>query len=141
MLGIDVTQKISKMVKEQFGAEINFKLREMGKRRVYAYKECAHLENQPMEIVHNGVYFGKLEGGEIRLSIEGAQLIGKKVKRNIIEIDQDKAVNWMKGEDLKVESEAQGYVILKWKNYYLGCGKLQNGTIENYVPKDRRITT
>nr|MDO8079581.1 hypothetical protein [Candidatus Freyarchaeota archaeon] len=139
---IEATQKISEMIEEQFGAKINFKLQEAGKRKVYAYREYTNLEKQPIEIIHYGVYFGKLdEGGEIRLSIEGSQLIGKKAKKNIIEIDHDKAVKWMKGENLKVESKAQGYVILKWKNYYLGCGKLKNGTIKNYVPKDRRITT
>jgi NOL1/NOP2/fmu family ribosome biogenesis protein len=141
MSEIDTTLKVSKIIEEQFGAKINLKFKEAGKRKVYAYKECTNLENQPVEVVHYGVYFGRLEEGELRLSIEGAQLIGKKAKRSIIEIDHDKAVKWMSGENLKVESEAQGYVILKWKNYYLGCGEIKNGTITNFVPKDRRITT
>ena len=141
MSEIDTTLKVSKIIEEQFGAKINLKFKEAGKRKVYAYKECTNLENQPVEVVHYGVYFGRLEKGELRLSIEGAQLIGKKAKKNIIEIDHDKAVKWMSGENLRVESEAQGYVILKWKNYYLGCGEIKNGTITNFVPKDRRIIT
>ncbi|MEM3587568.1 MAG: hypothetical protein QXO71_09630, partial [Candidatus Jordarchaeaceae archaeon] len=137
----DVTQKIAEIIEEQFGAKIDFKLKKAGKRRVYAYKECENI-NQHLEIIHNGVYFGKLdEKGGIRLSIEGAQLIGREAKKNIIQIDYDEAIKWMKGENLKIETENQGYVILKWKNYYLGCGELKNGIIKNYVPKDRRITT
>jgi NOL1/NOP2/fmu family ribosome biogenesis protein len=141
---IEDTQKLSKIVEEQFGAKIDFKLKKAGKRKVYAYKECKTL-SQPIEIIHHGVYFGKLDKkGKIRLSIEGAQLIGKKAKKNIIEVNHNEAAKWMKGENLKVEpekSENQGYIILKWKNYYLGCGELKNGIIRNYVPKDRRITT
>ncbi|MEM2144021.1 MAG: hypothetical protein QW279_01565 [Candidatus Jordarchaeaceae archaeon] len=139
---IETTQKLSEIIEEQFGAKIDFKLRKAGKRKVYAYKECTILENQPIESIHYGVYFGKLDKeGKIRLSIEGAQLIGKKAKKNIIEINYDEAEKWMKGENLKIESETQGYVILKWKNYYLGCGELKKGTIKNYVPKDRRTIT
>jgi NOL1/NOP2/fmu family ribosome biogenesis protein len=141
MSEIDTTQKVSKMIENQFEAKINFKLKEAGKRKLYAYKECTNLESQSMEIIHHGVYFGRLEKGAIRLSIEGAQLIGKKAKKNIIEIDYDKTIKWMRGENLQVESEVQGYVILKWKNYYLGCGEIKKGTIKNYVPKDRSITT
>ncbi len=141
MAKTDITQKISKDIKERFGAEIDFKIKEMGKKRVYAYKECPELENQPMDIIHYGVYFGRIEKDGLRLSIEGTQLIGRRAKNNIVEIDYYKAIKWMKGEDIKVESEAYGYVILKWKNYYLGCGKLKDGTIINFVPKDRRITT
>ena len=136
----DITQKISEDIEERFGAKIDFKLKEMGKRKVYAYKYCTELENQSTDIIHYGVYFGRLEKDGLRLSIEGTQLIGKKAKNKVIEIDYEKAIKWMKGEDIKVESEAYGYVILKWKNYYLGCGKLKDGTIINFVPKDRRIT-
>jgi NOL1/NOP2/fmu family ribosome biogenesis protein len=137
---IDATQKVSEIIEEKFGAKIDFKLKEAGKRRIYAYKECAKLEKQLIEIIHYGVYFGKFDKvGELRLSIEGAQLVGEKAKKNIMEIDQEKAVKWMKGEDLKVESEDQGYVLLKWKKYYLGCGKLEKGKIKNFIPKDRRI--
>ncbi|WXG40033.1 MAG: hypothetical protein WED07_04300 [Candidatus Freyarchaeum deiterrae] len=140
MTETDSTQKVSMIIEKQFGVKINFKFREAGKNKVYAYKECTNLEKQSIEIVHYGVYFGRFDKDGLRLSIEGAQLIGKEAKRNIIEIDHNKAVKWMKGEDLKIESGAQGYVILKWKNYYLGCGEIKNGTIKNHLPKDRRIT-
>ncbi|MFB0560936.1 MAG: hypothetical protein ACETWM_06965 [Candidatus Lokiarchaeia archaeon] len=141
MAKIDITEKISKEIEERFGVKIDFKLKEMGKKKAYAYKECTELENQPMDIIHYGVYFGRLEKDGLRLSIEGTQLIGKKAKNNIVEIEYDKAIKWMRGEDIKVKSEAYGYVILKWKNYFLGCGKLKDETIINFVPKDRRITT
>lgn len=137
----DITPKISREIEERFGTKIDFKLKEMGKRKIYAYKECTELEKQPIDIIHYGFYFGRLEKDGLRLSIEGTQLIGKKVKKNILEIDYNQAIKWMKGEDLQVESETGGYVILKWRNYYLGCGKLKNRKVINFVPKDRRIAT
>jgi NOL1/NOP2/fmu family ribosome biogenesis protein len=113
----------------------------MGKRKIYAYTECTNLNLQTVHIIHYGVYFGRFEKDGLRLSIEGSQLIGEKAKRNIVEVDHENAVKWMRGEDIKVETEACGYVILKWKNYYLGCGKIRNGKIINFVPKDRRVKT
>lgn len=54
---IDATQKVSEMIEKQFGTKIDFKFKEAGKRKVYAFKECPHLENQSIEIIHYGVYF------------------------------------------------------------------------------------
>ncbi len=113
----------------------------MGKRKIYAYTECTNLNRQTLHIMHYGVYFGRFEKDGLRLSIEGSQLIGEKAKRNIVEVDYENAVKWMRGENIKVDTEACGYVILKWKNYYLGCAKIKNGTITNFVPKDRRVKT
>ncbi|MHA1578267.1 MAG: methyltransferase RsmF C-terminal domain-like protein [Candidatus Freyarchaeota archaeon] len=135
----DVTEEISKIVLKQFGARVGFRFKEMGKGKIYAYKECEVLENKPINVIHYGVYFGRLEKDQLRLTIEGAQLIGETAKKNVIELDYDDAVKWMRGEDFQLESEYQGYVILKWKNYFLGCGKLKNGVIKNFVPKNRRI--
>ncbi|MHA1208383.1 MAG: methyltransferase RsmF C-terminal domain-like protein [Candidatus Freyarchaeota archaeon] len=135
----DVTEEISKIVLEQFGARVGFRFKEMGKGKIYAYKECKVLEDKPIDATHYGVYFGRLEKDGLRLTIEGAQLIGETAKKNVIELDYDEAVKWMRGEDFQLESEYQGYVVLKWKNYFLGCGKLKNGVVKNFVPKDRRI--
>ncbi|WP_048165909.1 methyltransferase RsmF C-terminal domain-like protein [Palaeococcus pacificus] len=105
-----------------------------GGRKVYAYKNCsfdvkAHVEK--------GIYFGRVEADGIRLTIEGAFLVGPNATKNVIEIDEEKALKWMSGED--IEAEGEGWVILKWGEYFLGGGKAKNGIVKNYISKDRRI--
>ncbi len=131
-------EKIAEMLERQFGIDISeflkldLEFEERGKRRVYAFKRCQ------IEVpdYHYGIYFGTLEKNGIRLSIEGSYIVGKLAKRNVIELDDERARRWMKGED--IEDKAKGYVILKWKNFFLGCGKGNGKVIRNYVPKERR---
>jgi NOL1/NOP2/fmu family ribosome biogenesis protein len=85
-----------------------------------------------------GLYFGKVENGAIRLSIEGSQIVGKQANKNIIEINQEQLFMWLRGFDLEIPCEST-YVLLKYKNDFVGCGKRKVDGILNFVPKDRRI--
>ncbi|HID42881.1 MAG TPA: hypothetical protein EYP30_03755 [Archaeoglobaceae archaeon] len=129
----DLKNEVNKLLKEQFGAEIDLEFREMGKKRIYAFKKCS----MDISIKHEGVYFGRLERDGIRLSIEGSFITGKVAKKGIIEVDEENAFRWMKGEE--IESDIVGYIIIKWGNYFLGCGKGNGKRILNFIPKDRRI--
>lgn len=124
-----------RLLKEQFDAEIPVDLRFYmgGKNRIYAYKYCDFSEMALRE----GIYFGSLERDGIRLSIEGSQIVGKYARKNVLEIDEESFRRWMLGEDLKVEVE--GYWIVKWGNYFAGCGKGNGRFLKNFVPKERRI--
>ena len=46
---------------------------------------------------------------------------------------------WLKGTDMNIESELNGYVLIRNNGDFLGCGKLKNGKLLNYVPKARRL--
>lgn len=85
-----------------------------------------------------GLYFGKLENEEMRLSIDGSQLIGKKAK-NIVELDEEEAKEWLRGIDLDKKTDKKGFVIVKSKDDFLGCGKFKEDKILNYIPKSRRL--
>ena len=125
---------VLKALKNQFGVErVPFKLKMMGKGRVYAYKDCF----PEIEEYHSGVYFGRMERDGLRLSIEGCYLLKNEIKKNLKEIDYGSMLKWLGGED--IEGKEAGYVILKWKDYYLGCGKGNGKIIRNFVPKDRRL--
>ncbi len=132
-------EKIAEFLEKQFDIDkseflnLNLEFEERGKRRVYAFKKC-QLE---VPTYHYGIYFGTLEKNGIRLSIEGSFIVGKLAKKNVIELDDENAKRWMGGQDL--ELPVKGYVILKWKNFFLGCGKGNGKIVKNYVPKERRI--
>ncbi|WP_457554786.1 methyltransferase RsmF C-terminal domain-like protein [Candidatus Pyrohabitans sp.] len=126
--------RVLRLLKEQFGVEdIDFKLREGGGGRFYAYREC-RLE---VEEFASGVYFGTLERDGLRLSVEGCYLVGKSARKGVVKVGREQAERWMRGEN--IEGEGDGYVILRWGNYFLGCGKAREGKVLNYLPKERRV--
>ena len=128
------TRRVIELLRKQFGVErLDFELREGGSGRYYAYRKC---ELQVEEFA-SGVYFGKLEKHGFRLSVEGCYLVGKGAKRGVLEVSREQAERWMRGESIRCSGE--GYVILRWGGYFLGCGKVRDGEVLNYLPKDRRI--
>lgn len=122
------------MLLKQFGAEIDLEFYMGGKNRIYALKDCKIEVGE----VHRGIYFGTLEKDGLRLSIEGSFIVGKVAEKGVLEIDEEKAIRWLKGED--IECSVRGYWIVKWGEYFLGCGKGNGKILRNYVPKDRRLT-
>ena len=139
---MSLKELIADLLEKQFGVdkskffELNLEFEERGKRRVYAFKGKCGI-NIPE--YHYGIYFGTLEKTGIRLSIEGCYIIGKLATKNVLELEDEKARKWMAGED--IEYPISGYVILKWRKFYLGCGKGNGKVIRNYVPKERRISS
>ena len=92
-----------------------------------------------------GLYFGELHNGVFRLSIEGSQLVGKKAKQNIVELDDEQIRDWIKGNDIDLDHvpQAEGFVLIKNNNAFFGCGKISKkentSIIFNYYPKIRRV--
>lgn len=68
-------------------------------------------------------------------------MIGKEAKKNVVEISDENVKKWLFGNDIKVETECRGFVIVKNKNDFLGTGKVRGNEILNFVPKIRRITS
>lgn len=85
------------------------------------------------------MYIGEFKKGELRLSIEGSQLIGPHAKKNVVELDRNELRQWLRGEDLIKEVKEEGYVIMKSNNDFVGCGRVKEGKILNFVPKARRL--
>ncbi len=127
-------KEVLKLLTEQFGIkELPFRLEERGKGRFYAFTcnfEGSH---------HRGIYFGTLERGGFRLSIDGAALAGGLATKNVVELSDEEAELWMRGEDIEIEG-IRGYVILKWRNFFIGCGRGEGEKIKNFVAKNRRIS-
>ncbi|WP_297512716.1 hypothetical protein [Thermococcus sp.] len=104
-------------------------------KKVYAYKPC---ELKISDTGRRGVYFGRIESDGIRLTIEGAFLVGPKATKNVVELDDERARRYLAGESVEVDVP-DGWVLLKWRSYYLGSAKAKNGRLLNYVPKERRL--
>ncbi len=137
---VGMKEKIAEFLEKQFGVDrrefldLGLEFEERGKKRIYAFKSCG-IE---VPTYHYGLYFGTIEKEGIRLSIEGSFIVGRLAKKNVIEVDDETAKKWMSGEDL--ELPVKGYIILKWRKFFLGCGKGNGKIVKNYVPKERRIS-
>lgn len=134
----DEMERIVRLLREQFGIDaVNFEIIEGKNGKLYARKGSCDTD-MPEHKHFRGIYFGRICKDGIRLSIEGSFLVGRLAKRNVIDLDWDSAKRWLSGENLRLERK--GYVILRWKSYYLGCGKGDGSIVKNFIPKERRLT-
>lgn len=101
-------------------------------------KDLEKIKLGDFKINTSGLYIIKEEKDGLRLSIDGSQIIGPKCGKNILVLDD---INeWLTGYNVKVDTKLKGYVIVKCKDDFLGCGKIVKGKLLNYIPKSRRIS-
>lgn len=99
-----------------------------------------------------GLYFGKKiidKHGrkESRLSLDALHLLKDKISGNIIEIDEEQAQKWFRGNnvELTIEQKAKykdikNFVAVKFRSDLIGTGKLSEaGILLSFLPKERRI--
>ena len=137
--------EIKNKLNKQFGInEIQGIIVKRGAERLFLFqgsfdkKQVKKLESTvPIERV--GVYFGKIQGDEMRLSIEGVHLLKNQIKKNIFELDKKQTEQWMKGQELNIKTGKKRFLIMKYKDDFLGCGKASAEKISNFIPKNRRL--
>lgn len=101
-------------------------------------RDITRIDFKILKINNMGLYFCQDYGNELRLSIEGSQIIGPNSTK-IVELDKKTAREWLKGFDIAYDGATKGFVIIKSGNDYMGCAKHKDGKLLNYVPKERRI--
>jgi len=138
-------EKILKQLKQQFGIKnISFKLARLGKERIIAFsgdisdREVLNLD-RVAHIEGIGLYFAKEQMDGIRLSIEGSQILSNQITKNIFELDEKQAEQWMLGQELNIKTDKKGFFVMKFKDDFLGTGKVSENRITNFVPKQRRL--
>ena len=133
---------ILEKVKKQWGAELDLDYAFLlsPKNKIYLVnKEISKIDWSRLRLNNLGLYFGTLTHGKLRLSIEGSQMIGPEAKKNVVELNKDQARQWFNGERIFMDANSEGFVILRFGQDFLGCGKYSDNKILNYVPKARRI--
>jgi len=106
-------------------------------------KKIFEVDMQKLRVQSAGLYFGRFDNGMLRLSIEGAQLIGKTAKKNIVEISKDDVWHYMRGFNIKpiekINTKNNSYVLVRHDKDILGIAKLVNDELENVLPKSRKL--
>jgi len=139
------TKELKKKILNQWGVDFktDFGFLLSARNKVYLVsKDISKVDYSQLRLEVVGLYFGEImDNGELRLSIEGSQMIGKDATQNIVEIPEEDVKKWLFGKDIQTDSKCSGFVILKSKNDFLGTGKIRGNEILNFVPKTRRISS
>lgn len=134
---------ILKALKEQWGftTKLEYVFLVSQKDKVYiTNKDVFDLDLKKFKIDTLGLYFGRLVPKGLRLSIEGSQIIGPGASKNVLELSDAEFKPWLAGEDVIIDENVDAFYILKNKGLYVGCGYVKDGTLLNYIPKNRRLT-
>jgi len=143
-------KEINARIRDQWGCEIDkdFVFLLSNKDKLYiSDKDIALIDMDRLRVDNLGMYVATVDDKGVRLSIEGAQLLGPKAKKNIVTIPSHLVKDWFKGKDVDLASseiglgDSEGFVILKNKDDgdFLGCGKITGRGLLNFIPKARRI--
>ncbi|MEK6932412.1 MAG: hypothetical protein AABW56_01300 [Nanoarchaeota archaeon] len=134
-------KRVFEKLEEQFGISVKIDLGVLKDKHGKLFlitKDINKVDFSKLRINELGLYFAK-DDSEIRLTIEGTQLFGEHATKNVYEIDKSDTYFWMTGEDISCSKDYNGFVIIKHKDDYLGCGKCKDKKIINFIPKERRI--
>jgi len=137
-------KKIIQQLEDQFGiTRLPYLFLQFGKDKIRVYSGNLSKENlnnldKNTRIENMGLYFARIQPDGIRLTIDGIQLVKDQITKNIMEINNNQAKDWFKGNDLDIKAES-AFKILKNNNEFIGCGKSTGDRITNFVPKERRI--
>lgn len=134
--------------------ELPFLLIESGKEKIRGYSGSLsvaeiHEIEHAVRIELVGMYLFHEYKDEIRLSFDAIYALKDKITKNIIEITDKQAEEFLKGRDIllmkedeekfKSTKEEHGFKVIKNQGDLIGFGKLIDGRIINYMPKERRL--
>ncbi|MFX0078375.1 MAG: hypothetical protein ACFE8O_03965 [Candidatus Hermodarchaeota archaeon] len=116
-----------------------YRLLQSGKKRIRLISEVAGTLLPDIPYTgSSGLYVGEYSPRAIRLTMDGAMLLGRYATKQIIHLTDEQAQEWMQGESINYENKQRGYVIVYHKEDILGCGSLSQGILHSFVPKTRR---
>ena len=93
-----------------------------------------------------GMCFATSDDG-LRINVDMAHLVANQLTDGIVEITDDQAKQWLRGENLVFDENQQNsikdfskkYLILKNQGDIVGIGKRSCYGVTNFLPKERRV--
>jgi len=148
---LDKTKK-KKIIKqlEKFGIKkLDYLLIKTGREKIRGYTGSLSVEeiNKLRKILYIesiGIKLFNIKENNIRISFDAISIpqIKEQIKNNIININNKQLDSWMRGRNIEISEKrggADGFVILKYKDDFVGMGKKVKNSVLNYVPKERRL--
>ncbi|MGN0806893.1 MAG: RsmF rRNA methyltransferase first C-terminal domain-containing protein [Candidatus Coproplasma sp.] len=98
--------------------------------------DCPQIDG--LQILRAGVPLGEFKGDRFEPSHSLAMCLNAE-QANTIDIDEQTAVNYLKGLTFDCDERKSGWCLVTYLNYPLGWCKAVNGTAKNHLPKGIRI--
>jgi len=91
-----------------------------------------------------GLYVLKRTKFGTYLSVEGSQLLGERLKKNVVELTAEQLERWASGEPLDLSElgfKPEGdFVVVRYGPVFAGSGKVsRDGKVHPQIPKERRV--
>jgi len=111
----DEVEALAKTIKTRLGCSLPEGMLFYIKNEKKSKKIFAYTGDFPPKLPFDwiGVHFGDMQDGEFIPSIEGAQIIGRNATKNIVELSDEDARKYFRGEDLESSNEDETVVLLK----------------------------
>ncbi len=121
-----------------FSGKLDYSLFINQDKKIFIFNKDAEINFSKIKANSLGLYFANLKN-ELRLTIEGSQIIGPYSKKNILEVNEDQLQDWIHGRDMETDKKFEGFVLIRNKNDFYGTGRYKEGKMLNFVPKERRL--
>lgn len=106
-------------------------------RKIWIYRKNMWIPRGKLESV--GLVALRI-GKELKPTTNFIQLFGKYASKNIVEITSEEDMKrFVNGKNIDLNVPGRGYVFVKYREDFLGCGFLRDGVLLNLIPNDRRI--
>jgi NOL1/NOP2/fmu family ribosome biogenesis protein len=104
------------------------------------HRDMEQLPLDQLRLDSLGLYFATITDGELRLSIDGSQIIGPHATKNIVELSDEEFSTYIKGENMELHEEYPiGIYLVKHRQDFVGSCKISGKKLTNFVPKARRL--
>ena len=138
--------KRKKCVKIVFGQErvsaflkqsLKYYLYKFGDQYFIAEKEL--LDVYKLNVFHYGVCLGTIEKNRLIPSHNFFLAYGDDFKNCVdLNLQEDKFLQYVKGEEIELSCDFEGFCVVKCNGYTIGGGKVVADRLKNYYPKKLR---
>ena len=105
---------------------------------VYLQPKGFDVNCDKLRVVRNGLQLGIIKKDRFEPSHSLAMALTKEKVKRFVELDDDEALKYRHGEEIRKECE-NGWALITVQGVSLGWGKAVNGVIKNHYPKGLRI--
>ena len=105
---------------------------------VYLLPEGFNKDLKGLKVIRPGIHLGDIKKDRFEPSHSLAMALSKDMARRAVELDEDEALKFRHGEELKKDCE-NGWTLVCVGGVSLGWCKAVNGSLKNHYPKGLRI--
>ena len=92
-----------------------------------------------LKILSNGIELGILKKKRFEPGHQLAMVLAAQEQNRVIDLGSSNYFKYLHGEAIRTDSDETGFILVSFKHFILGFGKVSNHIIKNYYPKGLRI--